>query len=462
MRRTLSVVALLVWIALLWAPAAAAEEDENPALSELVEVLRAQGVLNQEDYSRLAAKAAEQEAQQAQAQKWYDRVRVWGDLRGRYEHFNFYKDTVNGQFGLKDRHRFRYRLRLNLSGVVNDYAEVFVRLATGSDSTTTNETLGSPADFAPDGIFVQEAYARLSPFKQGLMSDGKSTLHLVFGRTPQPWRWDGVHKDLLLWDDELSPEGAYIHMWKHVSDEVEVFGSTGAYAIDENSGDQDPSLFHAQLGAHVHPADAFEVGLRGTWFYFWNLDAPFLDRGVQRVPNVAPITAPPAPSAGNTLGGLTDGSRLNVIEFGGYVKMRLIEGWPIRFYGDFARNLDAASGRNDGLIPIGPGAFRTGKDGTAWLVGGDLGDAKELFRLRMMYVVLEANAFPSQFIDSDIFDGLTNREGFYWNATKQVWTNTDLTLTAFLSEEIRSGAGYFNSLSGSDRFRLQADVVWKF
>ncbi|MEN8183590.1 MAG: hypothetical protein ABFS46_13765, partial [Myxococcota bacterium] len=98
----------------------------------------------------------------------------------------------------------------------------------------------------------------------------------------------------------------------------------------------------------------------------------------------------------------------------------------------------------------------------AWLIAFQAGDAKEVVRFRLHYTHLEANAFPGQFVDSDIFDGLTNREGWVADLTKTVMKNTDASLTLFLGDVIETKPAYQNSRKGADRFRLQANMVWKF
>ena len=188
-------------LAVLLAQAAFAEkngtEDPDPALGDLMRVLRDEGVLDQQQYEDLTKKAAEEAnkaAEQAAPESdgedeyahWYDRIDLWGDFRGRAEGFHYYDDPVNGQRGRSDRFRLRYRLRLNAKGHVNDYADVFVQVAGGNDSRTTNDTLGDPIDFGKNDIFIQMAYARVSPFPKGQLPDREGSLWGFFGRTPQP------------------------------------------------------------------------------------------------------------------------------------------------------------------------------------------------------------------------------------------------------------------------------------
>ncbi len=109
-----------------------------------------------------------------------------------------------------------------------------------------------------------------------------------------------------------------------------------------------------------------------------------------------------------------------------------------------------------------PGTFKADREGLFWVIGGDIGDKGQNVRLRMLYAWMEANAFPAQFIDSDLHDGVTNRKGFVWGLTRTVASDTDVSLTAFLMDPIKDSGAYLNSLAGSERFRLQANVVYAF
>jgi hypothetical protein len=97
------------------------------------------------------------------------------------------------------------------------------------------------------------------------------------------------------------------------------------------------------------------------------------------------------------------------------------------------------------------------------MVGLEFGDKKRYVQLGTAYVHLEANAFPSMFVDSDLFDGRTNREGWMVYGSREIFKNTDLNLTAFLSDAIEEDLPAFDdSVPGAHRVRLQADVVVKF
>ena len=78
------------------------------------------------------------------------------------------------------------------------------------------------------------------------------------------------------------------------------------------------------------------------------------------------------------------------------------------------------------------------------------------------YYFIEANAFPSQFIDSDLFDGVTNRKGVLVYLSRHILDGTDFNVQAFLSDAIETARAFAGSVEGSERTRVQVDVVYTF
>ena len=153
------------------------------------------------------------------------------------------------------------------------------------------------------------------------------------------------------------------------------------------------------------------------------------------------------------LNGNLDGDPFNVVETAAYLTYEGFESWPITVYGDFARNLDAESSE------LFPGV---GREDTAWGVGVEVGDSRKVVKLGGGYWSIQANAFPSMFIDSDFLDGRTNRQGWAFYGAKQILENTELKLTLFLIEPVRTGMAFEELVANSDRIRMQSDIVFKF
>jgi hypothetical protein len=437
--------------------------DDNPALTELVQILRQEGVIDEAQASQLAAKAAAAEDRES----WVDRISFSGDLRARHESFWYDEDETGTD--RNNRFRGRYRARLNVDAVVNDRVEVALRLASGSDDNrSTNQTLGSSLDFDSDPIVFDLAYATLTPWAGGDVPGlERSYLGVDVGKVENPYRWK-VGKDFMLWDGDIHFEGASLKFVTEVNEMLDIFATTGFYVIDENSTSKDPALTAIQLGGHLEPGDGIQVGARGSWYRFSALNSAFPTRGAS-----SGFSSSVTSGGGNILDGLTGsaaGNDLSVMETAAYLKLGLIEDWPITLYGTYSTNLDAEGGNGtflldtdgDGLPDTTVTTAGASSDGEAWGIGLELGDKKKYAKLGFGYWRIEANAFPSQFIDSDLFDGVTNRSGFAVYGSRQLFANTDLNLAAFFSDEIRSSAPYAVSVSNAERVRLQTDIVFKF
>ena len=105
-------------------PAAAADDE---ALSRILDILREEGLIDEARHAELESEVKKK----AEKRAWLDRINIWGDFRGRYENFLFDDDRVTRAAGdsLSDRHRARYRARLNLSAEVASRATVSGRIS---------------------------------------------------------------------------------------------------------------------------------------------------------------------------------------------------------------------------------------------------------------------------------------------------------------------------------------------
>ena len=90
---------------------------------------------------------------------------------------------------------------------------------------------------------------------------------------------------------------------------------------------------------------------------------------------------------------------------------------PVTFYGTFATNLSA---RNSLIAPT------VDREANAWTAGVFVGDPVALVRIGFAYYYVEANAFPSMFLESDVLDGTPNREGYMLSLQRQLFENVDL------------------------------------
>lgn len=417
--------------------------DDDVALTQLVRILRDQGVLDEDQYQDLSAKAADRE------QRWYDRINLAGDFRARYERFEFDHDK-------RDRARARYRARLDLAANINSRADVFFRFASGElDNRSANETFGGNDDFAKDALEISRAYAAISPFERGALPEVDGSWWFQMGRVPNPFRSKDYGKDFMLWDGDVNLEGIQSLIELALTDDVEVYANSGFYIVDEESKAEDPQMMAGQLGGSIQLAEHVQLGARSSFYNFSQLDSAFIERGVLSDKPDMGVTD----GGGNLYGALTgsvDGGDLNIVEAGGFLHVTCLDDWPIRIYGDYSTNLSA---END---------FGRGQQDDAWGIGAEIGDKKRYVKLGAGFWHVEANAFPAMFIDSDLFDGTANREGWIAQLSRQILENTDVNVTAFISDPIERGFPFDDemlggeSTLGADRVRLQFDVVYSF
>jgi hypothetical protein len=430
MRKRAVVNRKLVWgalalLGLSGAFAVPANADGEGAFEEILKIMRDADMVDDEGAARIRAKyAAERDERASELPKIY----LSGDLRIRNENFWFDEDAAG--FERDDRHRGRYRFRLSGRADVNEWAKVMFRIGTGDDDfnnsiRSTNETFDG--FFNRDGVQIDQAYAHVTPPWQG-ESFG---YHLEMGRVPNPYV-SKVGKDYMLWDSDIQPEGGSVRFTYDGFDAISLYANGGFYIVDEESSHKDPNLTAVQLGGVGRVKDGWELGARFSFFSFGSISDEFLLNG-QTFGNV-----------------VANDDAQNIVEFRGFVKTDRVKDWPLLVYGTYAQNLGV-----DGI------AAADGED-SAWGVGAEIGDKESFFKLGFGYFAIEANAFPSFFTDSDLFDGRTNRQGFTVYGSRSLGKGVDLNITLFKSEEIEDDPIFIDSVVDSDRTRLQVDLVYKF
>jgi hypothetical protein len=440
-------------MAALAAPAAARAADDaktdKPVVDEILAILKERGDIDEGEYQRLVAKNAEHEKKEG----WIDRVRIFGDLRSRYEGFWYDKDELSN---FPNRFRGRYRARLGAEAPINDYVSAVMRIATSEgDNRSENQSFGRNApDFNYDGVVWDWGYIQFKS-KEGQLPAGGIALAQA-GKTPNPFIGH-FGREKMLWDPDITLEGAIVKLSAAPWKDVKLFANGGYSIIDENwapvGENKDPNLITAQLGAEWKLLRDWSTGARFTWFGFRSLDPSFVQRGV----NGSTASGAATNSAGNIPDGLTgnvNGGHMGVGEIQAYLTWSGLEAWPVTIAGGMSDNFSAQASQ------LFPGV---GRDAFAWNAGIEFGDKAQWVQLGATYYWVEANAFPSMYIDSDTLDGITNRKGWAFTGTRQLFTNTDLSLSLFSSDSINATLpGEQFSIPGSQRFRLQADVEVKF
>jgi hypothetical protein len=439
-----TIVCSFLVTAALAAPALAADE---PTLSEIVNILHEKGLIDDEEHEALAAKASKEQTKRS----WTDRINLFGDFRGRMEMFDYEK--VNG-VEQSDRYRARYRARLGVNAKIVSRASVTLGMNTnGADPRSGNQTIGSGNDFDKDEFRLDLAYATVSPFADGVVPGvDNGYLAVDAGKVKNPFIWKQLGVDNLLFDNDLNPEGASLRFAGNFG-ALALFANGGVYVIDENSGGKDPLLSGGQIGGSLKVVDPVTVGARGTIYNFSSLDDAFFVRAACDNNSRVGCANDPGGTGGNIIDGLSrrNGS-IQIVETAAFIEVKLIDLLPVLFYGSYAKNLSA----ENSLLTDAD------REDNAWTVGVFVGDKVRLVRLGGAYYVVEANAFPSMYLESDVLDGTTNRKGYMAVIERQLFENVDLALRGFVSDRIEGGPAFADSIPGSERFRGQADVTFKF
>jgi hypothetical protein len=383
------------------------------------------------------------------ADKTYGFFKFGGDMRGRFEMFRFSEDETGAK---KDtRGRIRYRFRFDGDIKINPYAKFHFRIVSGNDSRSGNQTLGDPVDFGPNSIGIRRAMMVLAPWSDGKLPNGKGHWEFHFGRVKNPYVWKKRGQDKMLWDNDIALAGVSTVFDHQLGEPTRLFFNTGYYVVDENSSGNDPYLVAAQLGI-TGTGDGTQAGIRGSFYYFAELDSNFVQRGVDGSIKDGAATN----SGGNIPDGLTGdpaGGELQVVEAQAYLKIR-IGSVPLTAFTGYSQNLGAEASQ------LYPGV---GKENVAYNIGLEGGNKRSAIKLGTAWFHIEANAFPSQFIDSDFLDGHTNRQGLLVYFQRQILKNTDFNIQLFHSDAIETGSsGLDPSVANSERVRLQVDLLYRF
>ncbi|WP_449434398.1 putative porin [Pseudomonas putida] len=409
---TLTGVSLTGMMLALSAPASAAVD------AKLLEMLRANGSINQAQYNELqgdlAKETKEKADQKAQSERmssfeqkvaWAAKTQIKGDVRLRYEDVNV--DNPIPRSGNQDRERVR--ARVGFYSEINPQVDAGVRVATGSsaDARSTNQSLDNY--FEKKSLWVDLAYLDWHP-------TAVPNLHLIGGKMNQPW----VSMGDIIWDSDINPEGVAV-TYKTNLGPAEVFGSAGHYNLKDNvDGDgvqfkHDAQLYHAQLGTKFNAADTLKVTV-GASLYAYDNDK--------------------ASAALRSLGNTTD--EFNLVEGFGQLDFTGFA-IPLSAYGQYVKNTESTDGMD-----------------TAWLAG--LKTKLGAWSLDYNYRDVQRNGVVSLFTDSDFGNGFTGSRGHKFKVGYEIDKNFALGAAYLMAKTDYSNLPD----SDADVDTLQVDLEAKF
>lgn len=236
----LFVPALVLYLGLATASIALAAEDTD-SIEDILEVLSDRGLIDEATHAKILTKHNTRQAS-ARGDVAASVLGGWqfaGDLRLRWESF-IYDDDATG-VEATNRYRLRYRGRLSARKQLNDWLRIGFRIASGSSSPrSANQTLGRGDDFDTDDLRLDKAWAALTP---NLGDD--TELEIVEGKMTNPYRWK-AGKDFLVWDTDLTLEGAQLLATHRLSERAKLFSHAGYYIAAQNTSSSDPKLLAVQ------------------------------------------------------------------------------------------------------------------------------------------------------------------------------------------------------------------------
>jgi polyhydroxyalkanoate synthesis regulator phasin len=362
--------------------------------------------------SETATDTAKKEAKAVESKipKWVQNTAFKGDFRFRYQH-EHRDDTGN-----PDRDRFRFRWRVGADSQINDQWKAGFRLASGGDDPrSTNQTLTDT--FSSKGIRIDEAYATYKPFAFASATGGKM---------PNPL-WEP--KDLI-WDTDITPEGAAIQTSYELFPKFKLFFTPAAFILEEFSGDSnDPWMLVLQPGFDWGMTDMLNLKVAYSRYEYYNVTGNSLDT---------------YSAHSNT--------RVNGV---------LVENYDANaVFGELGAKLP---------IPFLPYAALFGEwiqseanhNSTAWLAGFKFGHKKvsEFGQWQVVYNYrnLERDAIPDFLPDSDFRGGSTNGKGHEVEAVFGVAKHVTLGLDYYNNK--------LNEKNGGDDQQedlLQLDMILKW
>ena len=420
----------------------------------------------EEDKQKAAAQESLRDAIAAKIPKWLETISLFGDLRNRVE--GFYGNDYHAQT------RYRLRARVGLNANVTDEISGTVRLATGdaNDPISTNQTLTNT--FTRKPINLDWAYLTLKPEKTFGLEPGWG--QIVTGK----FGVNLARYSELVWDDDLSPEGATetLNLWERREGFYRSFRLNALqWIMNDASANNDSWIAGGQ--AVVDAAIGSTANLTASF-----ADYNFIDMNRVAATYLSQFTNPAGttsnPSFNSSLANSNDvvknGSQIigyqygfNVINFGSELDFPnpFGLGIPAGLFGEVANNTQASS-RNTGLA-IGLGIGKAQRD---WYHDAlkNPGD----WSMSYTWERVEKDAVVSLFSFSDFQyqqnktsqKGSTNVTGSVIRFDYELFANFQLTVKSmFINALDRSIATTTNGkpLIGNPTLtRLQLDMVLKF
>lgn len=463
MKRRLKVIGLgsLVALLIFWCQPAfpATTEDVLKRLNDLSDIIQQQqkeierlkqelkdqrtsiekGKEVQKEEIQKAVKVETKEAEKSWREwlpKWVQRIKIYGDLRLRYERLwdrgMLNNDGTEGKQDPRDRGRFRVRLYLDapITDEIATYFMVTTNMDTNREATTTNATFGE--DFNDKGIYIARAYAEYKPNWLKGLGVGAGKFKMNFYNTD------------IMWDPDVNPEGVFEYYRYKGSKVFQPFIYLSQMVVNENNRTPDAMLYLNQAGFD------WQIGpvkwtLAGSYYSWSNLaGSKWLGKGEFKS------------GGGNTFisdstGNIRYKYNYKLWEGISFVNFNL-GSFPVNLTFDYIHNAadDVPSNESNAYYT----SFKIGRD-------KNKGD----YSLYYKYAYIEQNAVVGSLNDQDFYGA--NRKGHKVAVHYWPFGNTLLRAAFFYTDPVSTWQKEGNPLWNVDRYkmhedRLQVDFIFKF
>jgi hypothetical protein len=334
---------------------------------------------------------------------WVQNIKLKGDMRLRYQYKH---DKASGDYE-KDTNIGRVRMRLGLEAKVNEKLKAGIGIATGSgDPRSTNISFGGYN--TKKTVVLDYAYAKYSALPWFTLVGGKMLLNDTL--------WEPTD---LIWDTDITPEGAVIQLNKSVNPNLALSMNLGALIVDtDTSSDNDaPMAYIIQPGASYKFND--DVSLKGAFSF-------------QSFHNVKGHTSSSYSSASNS-GNVTKGTSSYLYDYqmlNPALELKVLQPFKalglnietLKLFGEYVNNLDVSDGASGFSL-----GFQFGNDKVEkW---GD-------WQFRYVYAMLGKDAVLDVLPDSDRYSGKTGMRSHEGSLTYGLGKNTFLGLDVYRSWSI--------------------------
>jgi hypothetical protein len=362
--------------------------------------------------------------------QWWQKVKVGGDLRVRYQGDFFddgnvlldKPDKLESMNTTEDRHRLRIRARLGVTAKIDENFDAGISLATGNttDPVSTNATLGDSLN--KKTIALDKAYLHWKT---------DESMDFWFGRFANPW-----FSTDLVWDQDINFDGIAASYAPKLTDSLSLFFSAGAFPIQEvEASSHDKWLLGGQAGIKYVNYQNYIAKLGVALYDFENTQGEF---NQAQAPNQYDYTAAQFMQKGNSVFNINSqvpgaaykaayASQFRELNLTGSFDLGIWHPLHVILNGDYVENL----GYDDQEVNERVG-YKRGKQNTGYQVGLTVGHADTneygLWKVSGAYRYLERDAVMDAFTDSDFNLGGTNAKGWIlsgdFGLAKNVWLST--------------------------------------